>query len=136
MKSPKKKRAPTLRSLKNKGWKLFSEWIRRKDADEGGTVECFTCGKLMHWKEAHAGHAIPGRHNAVLLDEEIVRPQCPRDNLFLGGRYEIFATKLIQRHGMDWWLSKLEGAKRVVKLSRADYEAKIEELKKKLEALA
>jgi len=130
------KKKPTLRSLKARAWKLFSEWIRRKDADQGGTVSCYTCGKLMFWKEAHAGHAIPGRHNAVLLDPEIVRPQCPRDNLFLGGRYEIFATKLIKEKGMEWWEAKLEGARAIVKLTRGDYEALISSYKQKLEDLA
>jgi len=130
------KKKPTLRSLKARAWKLFSEWIRRKDADQGGTVSCYTCGKLMFWKEAHAGHAIPGRHNAVLLDPEIVRPQCPRDNLFLGGRYEIFATKLIKEKGMEWWEAKLEGARAIVKLTRGDYEALISSYKQKLEELA
>ena len=90
----------------------------------------------MFWKEAHAGHAIPGRHNAVLLDPEIVRPQCPRDNLFLGGRYEIFATKLIKEKGMEWWEAKLEGARAIVKLTRGDYEALISSYKQKLEELA
>ena len=126
---------PTLRSLKNKAWKLFSEYVRRKDADEGGTVSCFTCGKPLSWKEAHAGHAIPGRHNAVLFDLDIVRPQCPRDNIFLRGRYEVFATKLIKEMGMDWWEKKLAGSREIVKLTRSDLEDLIAAYKAKLEAV-
>lgn len=126
---------PTLKSIKKKAWKVFSEWIRRKDADAGGTVACYTCGKLMYWKEAHAGHAIPGRHNAVLLDEDIVKPQCPRDNIFMGGMYHIFATKLIQENGMRWWEKKLEGARRVVKLTRYDFEESIQLYQAKLSSL-
>jgi hypothetical protein len=125
----------TLRSLKNKGWKLFSQWIRRKDADEGGTVECFTCGKRMHWSEAHAGHALPGRHNAVLLDPEIVRVQCPVCNIWKGGNYPVFTAKLIREKGLEWFEGKLEGAKRIVKYTRSDYEEMIQEFKQKLEAL-
>src|SRR6185295_14293532 len=74
----KKKKQKTLKQLKDQCWKVFSEWIRRSHADEGGTVECFTCGSLMHWKESHAGHFVGGRSNAVLFDERIVKPQCPR----------------------------------------------------------
>lgn len=129
------KKKPTLKGLKAKAWKLFSEWVRRKDADEGGSERCFTCGVPKHWKELQCGHAIPGRHNAVLLDEEICRPQCPRCNVWMGGNYPIFTTKLIKEKGMDWWENKLSGARAIVKLTRGDYEGLIEMYKKKLEAL-
>jgi hypothetical protein len=130
-----KVKKPTLSGLKRKAWKLFSEWIRRKDADEGGTVSCYTCGKPIYWKEAHAGHAIPGRHNAVLFDADIVRPQCPRDNLFLGGRYEVFAAKLIRENGLEWFEKKLSGAREVVKYSRSDLEEIINLYREKLKGL-
>jgi hypothetical protein len=130
-----KKRSPTLRSLKARCWKLFSEWIRRKDADAGGTENCYTCGKLAHWKELHAGHALPGRTNAVLFDPDIVRPQCPVCNIWKGGNYPIFTTKLIKENGMAWWESKLEGARAVVKYTRSDLEEMIVQLKQKIEGL-
>src|SRR6185503_9264421 len=132
----KKKKQKTLRALKAEAWKWFSQYVRRRDADEGGTVSCYTCGQLMYWKEAHAGHAIPGRRNAVLYDLDIVKPQCPRDNIFLNGRHEVFATKLIKEHGMDWWEAKLAGAREVVKLTRADIEKLIEEMKNNVESLS
>jgi hypothetical protein len=122
--------------LKQKAWKLVSEYVRRKDADEGGTAACYTCGVLAHWKDLHAGHAIPGRHNAVLFDVDIIRPQCPRDNLFLGGRYEIFAAKLIRENGLEWFEKKLSDARKVTKFSRADIEDLIALYKQKLEGLA
>lgn len=127
---------PSLRSLKKKVWKVFSQWIRLKDADEGGTVQCYTCGCLMHWKESHAGHAIPGRHNAVLFDEDIVKTQCPKDNLFGGGMYHVFATKLIKEHGMEWWEAKLAGAKQVVKWTAADLEEKLQFYNRKVSEIA
>lgn len=129
------KKKPTVGALRKKAWKLFSEVIRRTSADEGGTVSCYTCGKLMHWKDSHAGHAIPGRHNAVLLDAEIVKPQCPRDNIFLGGRYEIFTTKLIKEHGLEWWEEKLIHARQVVKYTRDDLEKIIAGYKRDLEEM-
>lgn len=130
------KKKPTLSGLKKKAWKIVSEFVRRKDADEGGTTVCFTCGAYLHWKyDAQAGHAIPGRHNAVLLDTEIIRPQCYACNCHRRGMHHIFATKLIQEHGMAWWESKLEQARQVVKYTRSDLEDLIESYKKKLEAL-
>lgn len=127
------KKKKTLAQLKKQAWKLCSLFVRRKDADEGGFVSCYTCGAPIHWKlEAQAGHAIPGRHAAVLLDTDIIRPQCRRCNLFMGGRYEIFTAKLIRENGLDWFDQKLSGAREVVKLTRADLEDRISFFKQKL----
>jgi hypothetical protein len=83
------KKKPTLKSLKNKAWKLCSEYVRRKDADAGGFCGCYTCGAPIHWKlEAQAGHAIGGRTNSVLLDVDIIRPQCVACNVFRRGMYQ------------------------------------------------
>lgn len=129
------RRKPSRRILKARAWKLFSEYVRRKDADAGGTERCYTCGKLAHWKELHAGHALPGRHNAVLFDEEIVKPQCPVCNIWKGGNYPIFTTKLIKEKGMEWWEGKLNASRGIVKMGRADMEGLIESYKAKLESL-
>lgn len=126
---------PSLSSLKKKLWKVFSEYVRRKDADEGGTERCYTCSDPKHWKELHAGHAIPGRHNAVLFDEEIVKPQCPVCNIWKGGQYHIFATNLIKENSMEWWEAKLESARRTVKYTHADLEEMIRTYQGKLSDL-
>lgn len=133
------KKKPTLRSLKNKAWKVFSEWVRRRGADEGGTTVCFTCHKLIHWKyEAQAGHAIGGRRNAVLLDPDIVKPQCyPCNAKHIGnGRPEVFIARLIREHGLEWWEEKTANARKVVKLTHSDLEQFITEYKHRLELLA
>lgn len=130
------KKKPTLKSMKAKAWKTFSEYIRRREADDGGTERCYTCGELAHWKELQCGHAIGGRSNAVLLDEEICRAQCVRCNVFMRGQYPVFTAKLIRENGLEWFERKLEQARRVVKLSRSDFENHIETYKQKLEALA
>jgi hypothetical protein len=130
------KKPASLKTTKRKCWKVFSQWIRLKDSDEGGTASCYTCGALAHYKDLHAGHAIPGRHNAVLFDEDIVKPQCPRCNIFGSGQYHIFATKLIKEHGMDWWENKLIGAKKPVKYTRTDLEELLAEFDRKVAEIA
>lgn len=121
----------TLSALKKKAWEQLSLVVRRIHADDGGTVECFTCGRLMWWRESQAGHAIPGRTGAVLLDPEIIRPQCVGCNVFQRGQYHIFATKLIKEKGMDWWECKLTESRKVRKWNRAELEEVIEKLKQK-----
>ena len=122
--------------LKKRLWRIFSEYIRRRDADVGGTERCFTCGGLDHWKSLQAGHAIGGRHSAVLFDPDICRPQCVRCNIHLRGNYQIFITKLIKENGMEWWEKKLEDSRKVVKYARSDIEELIELYKRKLDGLS
>jgi hypothetical protein len=129
-------RKTTVRSLKKKAWKIFSQWIRLKDTDEGGTAYCYTCGDPKHWKELQAGHAIPGRHNSVLFDEEIVRPQCAPCNIWKRGCYHVFTTKLIKENGLIWWEGKLTGSKRIVKYDRVDLEELIEKYNRKVAEIA
>lgn len=133
-----KRKQPTLSALKKKAWTLLSELVRRQDADEGGTTQCFTCEKWIHWKyEAQAGHAIGGRRNAVLFDLEIIRPQCFACNAkHIGnGMPQVFIPKLIRERGIEWWEQKARGARLAVKLSRSDLEELIAEFQQKLEAL-
>lgn len=130
------KRRPSLKALKNRAWKLLSEYVRRKGADAGGTERCYTCGHLAHWKELQAGHAIGGRHNAVLLDEDIVRPQCVRCNVFQRGAYPVFTARLIRENGLTWFEEKLAGARQAVKFTRDDLERFIADYREKLAGLA
>ena len=130
------KKKPSLKSLKNKAWKLCSEYVRRKDADEGGFVGCYTCGTSLHWKlEAQAGHAIGGRNNAVLFDVDILRPQCVACNVFRRGNYPVFTAKLIRENGLEWFEQKLIASRQAVKISRTDYEEKIGHFKQLLAEL-
>ena len=121
--------------LKKRAWKLLSEIIRREAADSTGHLTCYTSGVRLHWKDAQAGHAIGGRHGAVLFDEEIIRPQSVRENVMLRGNYPVFVAKLIELHGLDWWKSKLIESHQTVKWNRSDLISRIEDYSKRLEAL-
>lgn len=127
---------PTLRTLKAKCWKVFSEWIRRKDADAGGTNYCFTCGQPKFWKELQAGHFIGGRTNAVLFNEDIVNPQCLMCNVFLHGNYGKYTLKMIDLHGREKVEEFLALKHKTVKYTRSDLEEMIETYKQKLSSLA
>jgi hypothetical protein len=129
------KRRQSLKTLKNKLWKLFSLCGRLEAADYRGMVQCYTCGKEMHYKESQWGHAIGGRHNAVLFDPEICRVQCVGCNIFLRGNYTIYTTKLIQENGIEWMENKLIQSRAPVKYTQGDLELKIEEYEKRLEDL-
>lgn len=76
---PKKKTVSKSKAKAN-AWREFSRFIRTRDAiattGDTDTLICCTCGKLIPFKQAQAGHFIAGRTNALLFDEDIVHGQC------------------------------------------------------------
>ena len=125
----------TLRTLKNKAWKVFSEWVRRRDADEGGTTRCVTCKTAIFWKEAHAGHFVPGRTNAVLFHPDVTNVQCPVCNIWRGGNYQAYTLYMLDKYGREKVEEFMSLRRKVVKLTRSDLEDLINLYKTKLESL-
>jgi len=95
----KKKKPESITSLKKKLDTIFSLYIRLRNADENGTIECFTSGQLMHYKKAHAGHYISRRHLSTRWDETNVQAQSVKENIFNQGNAPVYAIKLDERFG-------------------------------------
>jgi len=87
---PKK---PTRKTLITKLDKVFSEYIRRKDA-KNDIATCVTCGKKDHWKKLQAGHFMSRKHYATRWDEDNVEVQCSACNVFRYGEQYLFAKYL------------------------------------------
>lgn len=122
-----------LSTEKKKAWKVFSEYIRRKG---GVLIQCYTCGVRNAWNDGmQAGHGIPGRNNAVLFLEAVVKPQCVGCNVFGRGKYPIFTSKLIKELGMEEYDRLLNLSQQVVKFTALDYKDIADKYKEKLEAL-
>ena len=92
------KKLRKIKAITNEIWKYFSEWIRRKDADSNGMVRCYTCGKVIHWKEANASHYL---HNKLDFEPANVKPCCVGCNKFKHGNLGAFAERLIFEYGAD-----------------------------------
>jgi hypothetical protein len=92
---PKAKK-PTRSKLVKKLDFVFSQYIRKKNADKNGNCSCCTCGKVLHWKEIQAGHFMSRKHYSIRWDERNVHPQCVACNVFRYGeqyKYSIFLGK-------------------------------------------
>jgi hypothetical protein len=92
---PKAKK-PTRSKLVKKLDFVFSQYIRKKNADKNGNCTCCTCGKVLHWKEIQAGHFMSRKHYSIRWDERNVHPQCVACNVFRYGeqyKYSIFLGK-------------------------------------------
>ena len=125
----------TISKLKKKLDVLFSQYIRRRNADHLGRVKCFTCGIEKHWKEQQAGHFQSRSHHSTRWDEVNVQVQCVKCNMYRQGEQYKFGMYLDQMFG-DGTAEELEHrAKTIVKLNRVDYEEAIERYKQKIREL-
>ena len=127
---------PEKRILKKKLWKVFSEYIRRRDADWKGMVACCSCGKVDHWKNRDAGHYRPKTEGTCMyFEEKNVHAQCRGCNSFRRGNLANYSLYLIRRYGSGI-LEELEWkSKQKCDLSQLDYLRLIEEYKEKIQKL-
>jgi hypothetical protein len=132
---PKRKKLPSISSLEKKADAVFSQYIRLRDADEGGTVSCVTCQKLLFWKEAHCGHFIKRGNRAVRYDEKNCNSQCPRCNHFLGGNDAVYAVFIIDRYGRETYDELMAARGKECKRYRSDYLELIEAYQNKVKEL-
>ena len=79
--------------------RIFSEYIRRRDSDENGIGRCISCGKIVHWKEADAGHFVNRSHMSLRYDEKNVNLQCRACNRFDEGNAIGYSHGLIEKYG-------------------------------------
>jgi hypothetical protein len=142
-KDPKKKKRKKkkvilikpLKAIKKNLWTLFSRYIRLSYSNKNGLCQCYTCGIVLPYKQLQAGHAITGRRNAILFEEQIVRPQCYQCNIHKHGLYQIFIPKLCIEIGIDKYQELEKYSKEVVFLDREWCENQIEIYKKKIDIM-
>tara|TARA_R100000781_G_scaffold20438_2_gene15463 strand:+ start:1215 stop:1625 length:411 start_codon:yes stop_codon:yes gene_type:complete len=105
--------------------KWFSLYIRLRDANEYGMVQCITSGRIYHYKKIHAGHFMSRRHMSTRWCEINVSPQSAADNLFGQGEQYKFGLALDAKYGEGTAEELQSKARQTVKFSRSDYEDKI-----------
>lgn len=116
-------------ALEKKLDKEFSDYVRRKDADEGGTVSCISCKALAFWRDTDCGHFVKRQHRATRWDERNVSSQCRRCNHFMGGRQDDFAAAIIKEYGQEVFEELMQLKYQTKKHSRAEIEEMIEKYK-------
>ena len=123
--------ASTNQKLKKRFWKVFSEYIRRRDKGV-----CISCGKKDDWKYTDAGHYIAKTGGlSIYFDEENVNCQCTGCNRFRHGNLAQYALALRLKYG-EQILEKLEWKRRqTIQIHDNDYLELIKEYKDKLKSL-
>ena len=85
----------SISKLKKELDKWFSLYIRLRDATDEGLVECFTCGKVAHYKKGmQNGHFQSRKHYNTRWNEDNVKIQCPACNVFRYGEQFLFSKYL------------------------------------------
>ena len=82
--------------------RIFSIYIRRRDADMDGMVKCCTCNTKKHWKKMDAGHWIRrAKSLATKYDERNCHAQCTTCNQHLGGNPERYDRFILNKYGIE-----------------------------------
>lgn len=79
--------------------RIFSEFIRLRDADKNGLCRCITSGEFVHWTECDAGHFVTRDNMATRWDEQNVNAQSRKDNRFLSGRQYEHGLAIDKKYG-------------------------------------
>jgi hypothetical protein len=120
----------TISKLKKELDKWFSLYIRLRDATDEGMVECFTCGKVGHYKKGmQCGHFQSRRFLATRYDERN-QVQCVACNMFRAGEQWKFGMKLNAKYGIGTSAELEFIARQPIKYARFEYENEIAYYKK------
>jgi len=137
--STKKLRKKGLRTTKAHAWRLFSKYIRLRDAlkttGDINYCKCFTCGRIEPIKNMDAGHFVSRRFNSTLFDERNVHSQCTYCNCFLSGNQLEYRRQLIKLYGEGIDIELKDKATEIKKYTIPELEEFIEELKGKIRTL-
>jgi len=111
---------------------VFSEYIRKKNADSRGYVTCITSGRKYHYSEVDAGHFISRKEMSTRWHEDNVHPQSRYDNRYrYGKQYEYGLALNKKKRGLAQKLYKL--SKQTVKYSINDLQELLDKYKKLLQ---
>tara|TARA_R110002020_G_scaffold199798_1_gene401692 strand:+ start:3379 stop:3786 length:408 start_codon:yes stop_codon:yes gene_type:complete len=120
------------KGLINKLDRIFSEYIRKKNADKKGFVTCITSGNKHHYSEVDAGHFISRKEMSTRWHEDNVWPQSRFDNRFRYGRQYVYSLALEKKKpDLPKYLYNL--SKKTVKYSVSDLEEMVDKYKNLLE---
>lgn len=103
-------------------WKSFSEFIRLRDSDEFGRLQCVTCPRSGPWRSMDAGHFITRAKESTLFDERNVHGQCKGCNRFQGGKFLEHERAIERIHGAGTAQVLKDKALTLCKRTASDYQ--------------
>jgi hypothetical protein len=126
------KKKPSRSKLVKLADKVFSEFIRRRNANELGITECFTCGKVDHWKKLQCGHFQSRKHYNTRWNEKNCQVQCAGCNVFRYGEQYKFGLYLDKKFGGKLSEKLMQDARKTIKLSNFEIQEIIDHYKNEI----
>ena len=115
----------SISKLKKELDKWFSLYIRLREATVEGISQCFTCGKIDHYKKLQCGHFQSRRHHATRWNEQNCQVQCVKCNMFGQGEQWKFGLNINAKYGNGTANELKILSTSTVKISRVEYEHNI-----------
>jgi len=135
----RKKKAESIGVLTKKLDRIFSVFVRLSGTNKNHSTKCFTCEKVLHWREIQCGHFQSRRFYSTRFHELNCKPQCYACNIGLSGNQYTFGVNLDKLHGQGTAESMIRMSREVKKFTSqemmdmiAHYESKVGELRKEL----
>jgi len=79
--------------------RVFSNYIRIRNADINGFIRCITCGKQAHWKRADCGHYVKRGHSGTRFNEQNCGEQCHFCNRMRNGEEQAHRMYIEKTYG-------------------------------------
>ena len=133
-----KRKPKTLAQLSQDAAKLMQRIVRIKAsiyADEGGYINCVSCGKNDHWSNMQGGHFISRTSTRWRYDERNIHPQCPSCNLYKSGNLIPYTLYMEEMYGTDFVTEMIRSRSKPTKMVRDNIMKDIAELRGELKAL-
>lgn len=101
--------------------KVFSLYIRLRDAMPSGYFKCISCGQIKPFEQADCGHYINRQHMATRFDEMNCNAQCRKCNRFDEGNIQGYRRGLVAKYGEQKILLLESKKNNTKKLSEFEY---------------
>lgn len=95
----KTKAKPSTSVLKDRLDKVFSKYIRLRDAMPGGYFRCISCGKIKPLEQADCGHFHSRIHMSTRYDEDNCHAECRSCNRFSADHLIGYRANLMKKIG-------------------------------------
>jgi hypothetical protein len=135
----RKKKSESIGVLTKKLDRIFSVFVRLSGTDRNQSAKCFTCEKILYWREIQCGHFQSRRFYSTRFHELNCKPQCYACNIGLSGNQYIFGVNLDKLHGEGTAELMVKTSRELKKFTSEEmmalivhYEEKVVELRKKL----
>lgn len=97
---PRKKRQASIQTLTKKLDVIYSKYIRLRDAMEGGSTRCISCGQIKPFDKMDCGHFHSRTHKSTRWDEDNTHSECSFCNRFRSDHMIGYRENLIRKIGL------------------------------------